>query len=114
MQIDRDEIARLTEERGGAWGINHTRRLLKLVERIGAGLAYDQEAIWVAAHLHDWGAYAPWAQKGVDHVERSVQVAGEYLTQHDCPPDLKALHTGMHRPASQAGRRPQPRSDSPP
>jgi uncharacterized protein len=91
MQIDRDEIQRLTEERGGVWGINHTRRLLQLVEQIGQGLDYNQEAIWIAAHLHDWGAYAPWAQKGVDHVVRSGQVAEEYLTAHNCPPDLKAL-----------------------
>ncbi len=91
MQIDRDEVARLTEEHGGVWGINHTRRLLKLVEQISAGLDYNHEAIWIAAHLHDWGAYAPWAQKGVDHVVRSGQVADEYLTAHTCPPELKAL-----------------------
>jgi HD superfamily phosphodiesterase len=73
------------------WGINHTRRLLRLVEQIGAGLHYNQEAVWIAAHLHDWGAYSPWAQKGVDHVIRSGQVADEYLTAHNCPADLKAL-----------------------
>ncbi len=91
MSIDKTEIARLTEERGGTWGINHTRRLLNLVAQISEGLNYNNEAVWIAAHMHDWGAYAPWAQKGVDHVERSVQVAEEYLAQHDCPPDLKAL-----------------------
>ena len=91
MQIDRDEIKRLTEEYGGVWGINHTRRLLELVEQIGQGLDYNHEAIWIAAYLHDWGAYAPWAQEGVDHVVRSGQVAGQYLTDHDCPSDLKAL-----------------------
>ncbi len=30
MNIDKGEIARLTEEYGGEWGINHTRRLLQL------------------------------------------------------------------------------------
>jgi len=91
MNMDKPEIENLTEQRGGEWGINHTRRLLKLVEQIGAGLQYNQEAVWIAAHLHDWGAYAPWAQKGVDHVVRSTQVAEDYLTAHDCPADLKAL-----------------------
>lgn len=91
MAMDRDEIARLTEEHGGVWGINHTHRLLKLVEQISSGMDYDREAVWIAAHLHDWGAYAPWAQKGVDHVERSVQVADEYLEQHGCAPEQKAL-----------------------
>lgn len=91
MAIDKAEIARLTEEHGGVWGINHTRRLLKLVEQIGEGMTYDRDAVWIAAHLHDWGAYAPWAQKGVDHVVRSGQVADEYLTECGCPEALKKL-----------------------
>ena len=52
MDIDNDEIARLTEEYGGAWGINHTRRLLKLISIIGEGLGYDEHTAWLAAHLH--------------------------------------------------------------
>ena len=91
INLDRAEIARLTEEHGGVWGINHTRRLLKLVEQIHQGLTYNNEAVWIAAHLHDWGAYAPWAQKGVDHTIRSGQVAGEFLSERSCPPELKAL-----------------------
>lgn len=59
MTIDKAEIARITEECGGAWGINHTRRLLRLVAEIGRGLTYNPEAVWIAAHLHDWGAYPP-------------------------------------------------------
>jgi uncharacterized protein len=89
--INHDEIARLTEEYGGVWGINHTRRLLHLVETIGEGIEYNAEAVWLAAHLHDWGAYAPWAQKGVEHVERSVQVVEPFLTEKSCPEELKRL-----------------------
>ncbi len=91
IPIDRDEIARLTEEYGGQWGINHTRRLLALVSSIGEGQAYDADALWVAAHLHDWGAYAPWAQKGVDHTERSLQVAEAFLTEKGYPEEFKRL-----------------------
>jgi uncharacterized protein len=89
--IQKDEIARQTEEYGGVWGINHTRRLLRLVEVIGEGLEYNAEAVWLAAHLHDWGAYAPWAQKGVDHVERSVQVVESVLAEKGFPKELNAL-----------------------
>jgi uncharacterized protein len=89
--IDKDEIVRLTEQYGGEWGINHTRRLLHLVSVIEKGQEYDAEAVWIAAHLHDWGAYAPWAQKDVDHVLRSGQVAEEFLSERDCPEELKAL-----------------------
>jgi uncharacterized protein len=89
--IDKDEIARLTQEYGGEWGINHTRRLLRLVSLIGEGLDYEAEAVWLAAHLHDWGAYAPWAQKDVDHVLRSRQVAESFLSEQNCPEQLKSL-----------------------
>jgi HD superfamily phosphodiesterase len=88
MNLDKDEIAWLTEQHGGTWGINHTRRLLHLVEEIGKGLTYNAEAIWIAAHLHDWGAYAPWAQKGVDHVERSDRWLG--LLRRETSEDWKA------------------------
>jgi uncharacterized protein len=89
--IDKDEISKLTEQYGGEWGINHTRRLLHLVSTIGEGQEYDADAVWIAAHLHDWGAYAPWAQKDVDHVVRSGQVAEEFLSERECPEELKAL-----------------------
>jgi len=91
MSIDKDEVARLTEEHGGVWGINHTRRLLKLVDEIGKGLTYNAEAVWLAAHLHDWGAYAPWAQKGVDHVLRSGEAAEDFMTKQAYPEDVKAV-----------------------
>ncbi len=82
--IDRDDLTRLTEKYGGAWGINHTRRLLHLISIIGADQIYDEEAIWIAAHLHDWGAYTPWAQDGVDHAVRSTQVARAFLAEQGC------------------------------
>lgn len=87
----RQEIIRLTEEYCGAWGINHTRRLLGLIGTIGAGLHYDEEVIWLAAHLHDWGAYAPWALPGVDHAQRSKQAAQEYLADKGLEPEKLAL-----------------------
>ncbi len=79
MQIDKDEIVRLTEEYGGAWGLNHTRRVLQLVNRVAEDIAYDRDAVWLAAHLHDWGAYSAWARPGVGHDMRSVEVAEEFL-----------------------------------
>lgn len=91
MNLDQNEIARLTEEHGGHWGINHTRRLLRLVSIIGEGQTYDADAVWLAAHLHDWGAYPPWAQKDVDHALRSRQVADTFLTERACSEALKRL-----------------------
>ena len=91
MSVDKDEIARLTEEYGGRWGISHVRRLLQLITIIGEGRQYDAGALWIAAHLHDWGAYPQWAEKGVDHAVRSEQVAEEFLAERDCPQQLKDL-----------------------
>ncbi len=89
MDIDRDEIVRLTEEYGGVWGINHTRRVLHLTSLIGEGWTYNADAVWLAAHLHDWGAYGKWVQPGVDHALRSKQVAEAFLGERGCPEDLK-------------------------
>jgi len=91
MQVDREEIAALTQEYGGQWGINHTLRLLQLVAIIGEGQSYNSEALWLAAHLHDWGGYSKWAQKDVDHAARSAEVAQAFLTERGCDPALKDL-----------------------
>jgi uncharacterized protein len=86
--IDKDEIARLTEEYGGPWGINHTRRLLHLIAIIGKDQPHNTEVIWIAAHLHDWGGYPMWMKAGVDHALRSRQVAEEFLESRGCAPEL--------------------------
>jgi uncharacterized protein len=86
--IDRDAIIGVTEEYGGQWGINHTRRLLQMIAVIGEGLTYDADMLWVAAYLHDWGAYPPWAIDGVDHALRSTQVAHLFLLEHGYPLDV--------------------------
>jgi uncharacterized protein len=65
----------LTIEYGEGWAYPHVCRLLKLIEAIGQGLAYDQQVLIYAVYLHDWGAFPRYRQAGVDHALRSVQVA---------------------------------------
>ncbi|MFN7995829.1 MAG: HD domain-containing protein [Bryobacteraceae bacterium] len=86
--MDRTEIVRLTEEYGGDWEVQHARRLLKLISIIGEGLEYNADVMWVAAHLHDWGACPKWVRAGITHSERSVQLARQYLKKAKCPPEL--------------------------
>jgi len=90
-EADRNEIAGLTAEYGGEWGINHTRRLLSIIDVIAEDREYDRDALWVAAHLHDWGGYPPHAEKGVNHALRSRQVAEEFLTAGGYPAGFAAL-----------------------
>ncbi|RPJ38779.1 MAG: HD domain-containing protein [Chloroflexi bacterium] len=89
---EKESIAQLTRQYGGEWGINHTSRLLHIIEEIGEGLPYDKDIVWMAAHLHDWGAYAPWQKEGVDHAVRSVEVAGDFLADRGYPePFIQAV-----------------------
>ena len=88
--FDKNEIVRLTEEYGGTWGINHTRRLLHLIDHIGEDVRYDKDVVWLAAHSHDWGAYKPWGQPDVDHVQRSLEVVESFLTEQGFPEDFRA------------------------
>jgi uncharacterized protein len=87
-EIDKAEIVLLTEEYGGQWGLNHTRRILQLISIIGKGQTYNAEVVWVAAHLHDWGGYAKWMQAGVDHALRSRQVAEAFWAEKGYPTGL--------------------------
>ncbi len=91
MKLDRDEITALTAEYGGEWGLRHSQRLLLLVSLIVGDQDYDREAVWLAAHLHDWGGYAKWARPGVDHATRSAEVAADFLAGQDCPPERMTL-----------------------
>lgn len=89
--IDHNEIAQLTLEYGGNWGIKHTERLLHLVPMLAEGREYNEEAVWIAAYLHDWGGYAAFYNPEVQHYDRSADVAREFLTERDCPEELKEL-----------------------
>jgi hypothetical protein len=74
-----DDVERMTGEYGEGWALPHCHRLLKLIDRIGAGLTYDQEMLAYAVYLHDWGAFPRFYRSGVDHGLRSRQVAEEEI-----------------------------------
>ena len=77
-----EDIEKLTVEYGEGWGFAHVRRVLSLIEQIGAGMAYDQEAIRYAAYLHDWGAFPRYYQPGINHALRSRQIAETEILPH--------------------------------
>jgi len=89
--MNHDEIINLTTEYGGNWGIKHSERLLHLVPILADGKPYNEEAVWLAAYLHDWGGYAKFYNPEIQHYDRSVEVVEPFLTERGCPEDLKAL-----------------------
>lgn len=89
--LSHDEIIQLTHEYGGDWGLDHTRRLLHLVPILADRKDYNQEAVWIAAHLHDWGGFSKWMVPGVEHYDRSAQIARKFLIEQDCPEELVNL-----------------------
>ena len=86
--FDRKRVIALTEEYGGEWAVHHAQRLIRLVEIIGEGLSYNSDAIWVAAHMHDWGTLPDWARADVSHSLRSCELAETHLLRMKCPKPL--------------------------
>jgi HD superfamily phosphodiesterase len=88
--FDRRRVVALTEKYGGEWAVHHAQRLIQLVAIIGEGLSYDADAIWIAAHMHDWGTLPQWSRSDVPHSLRSCQLAEEHLRRMKCPKPLMA------------------------
>lgn len=88
MEINREEILRLTEQFGGQWGLNHARRLLRLIAIIADDEDYDEDVVWVAAHLHDWGGFSPFSEDDSQDTMKSVELAADYLSATGYPPDF--------------------------
>lgn len=81
LQMDLNEIRELTLEYGGEWELNHVDRLLRLIEIIGEDQIYDRQLTWIAAHLHDWGAFEQYKEAGKDHAIRSREIAEGIVEQ---------------------------------
>ncbi len=88
--IELEELAELTHEYGGDFGLDHSKRLMHLVEVLAEGQSYDTDVVALAAYLHDWGGYAKWMQAGVDHAARSREVAEPFLREHNVPEETAA------------------------
>lgn len=51
--MTKDEIVALTQEYGDEWGTRHAERLLQTVALLAEDEPYNEEAVWLAAYLHD-------------------------------------------------------------
>lgn len=69
------DLETMTQAEGEGWALAHVRRLLHLIEQIGADLTYDAPALTIATYLHDWGAFPRYRQPDVEHALRSRKIA---------------------------------------
>lgn len=70
-----------------AWGWTHSERDYLLATEIAAreGLTIDLDVLFAAAFTHDIGAIGEFQKDGVDHAERSVELAEPLLREAGFP-----------------------------
>jgi HD superfamily phosphodiesterase len=87
-----EDIIQMTLSVGENWAVAHAKRLLTLIQQIGAQIPYDLRVMELAAYMHDWGAFPKYMQKGVEHAIRSRQVVeAEILPCLDLAPTQKEI-----------------------
>lgn len=87
------KIRSLTIEYGGTWVLNHIQRVLSIIKIIGEDINYDEEAIWYAAYLHDWGALPAFNPEKMElgHEVRSRIVAESILSDSELDIHTKSI-----------------------
>jgi len=69
-----------------AWGISHFIRVYELSKELARQYEnVDLDCLLAAAYLHDIGAFQPYKIIGIDHAERSVDVAETILISANFP-----------------------------
>lgn len=69
------------------WGARHAERNYLSAHAIAhaEGLAVDDDVLFAAAYLHDWGGLKPFAVEGAAHEQRSVELGEPFLRQAGFP-----------------------------
>lgn len=69
------------------WGARHAERNYLSAHAIAraGGLAVDDDVLFAAAYLHDWGGLKPFAVEGAAHEQRSVELAEPFLREAGFP-----------------------------
>jgi HD superfamily phosphodiesterase len=92
VKLTLEDIIQMTLSVGEDWAVAHAKRLLALIDQIGAHIPYDIRIMELAAYMHDWGAFPKYMQKGVEHAIRSRQVVeAEILPCLDLAPAQKNI-----------------------
>lgn len=72
-----------------SWGYRHSERIYALAWRLvrAEGLDADDDVLFAAALLHDWGGIDPYEVEGTPHQARSVELAEPFLREAGFPMD---------------------------
>ena len=84
----------------------HQPRLYALTERIGAGMQYDDDVVYGAAWLHDWGVFIghrpeqPEALARWDNVVYAIKASPDILRRFEFPEKIPAVQETIrtHQP----------------
>ena len=70
-----------------SWGFRHAERNYALAAELAAaeGLILDDDVLFAAAYLHDWGGLEPFEVDGTPHQVRSVELAEPFLREAGFP-----------------------------
>lgn len=69
-----------------AWGNAHFKRVYELSKELARDFEnIDLDSIFAASYLHDMGTFAPYKINGMEHADRSVEVAKDILISTDFP-----------------------------
>ena len=74
-----DLIREKTAEYGGTYGLEHSLRIIRLVNCLAKGRSYNEDVIAFCAYFHDFGAYPKFLEAGKDHVVRSMEIMEEHI-----------------------------------
>jgi uncharacterized protein len=78
-----DELAK-THAIHPAWGLNHCIRVKELAMRIAEkeGMKIDLDVLYIAAILHDFGAYPAFRKENKNHSDSSAEFAERQLKEY--------------------------------
>lgn len=82
-EIIMKKLEALILECGGEYGLNHSKRLIKIVDLIADGKKYNKDIILFCSYTHDLGAFPRYAKEGIHHAIRSREVAEILLSNYN-------------------------------
>ena len=78
-----DALSRMTLEYGEKYGLDHSLRIIALVQRLARGRSYNEDVIAFCAFVHDFGGYSKFLEAGKDHAARSTEILPQFMALYD-------------------------------